>query len=752
MTNFSQKYLYNTTRNSLIVLILLISFLPVMSQAAINIVNVETEFEEEDIVKITWQTDVNTSGKVYYGEDKDNLLSFIVDKNIASKNHEIKIGNLGSDTKYYFQVFAISGSETVESFIYDFETEEFTDTKAPHVTEQKLAWLSGTAASFTWLTDEKADGVVEYGLDKTYRFRKGGARDVTEHTVTLRNLKTGTRYFARLGSKDRDNNFSGYFHFEFKTLVDDKIDKEDLIITNLRPSGPSDTQIGATNLIVSLTTNHLAKGRVILRGPGVGLIGQEFGYNLNHSAKFTGLSRQSKYEISILMDDVFGKKETKAFAITTKKDDPISSGVGINDTGSTITFNSAATPKTTLTCTSAIYDGLGYYGQYFNQTEDLRFPLNMEARETGFFDLSKHELTQIDPRLNFGRSFNGLGVRSNGSPFTFSGYWRGLVAVPRSTEYSYSMVADDNAWVYINGQLDSSLNGKQLKLSPERRVFLQRGLHTLEIYFSFRGRTGSEFTLNFDETARVFPLPVGCSAEAASQLIPGNNFDALFSITKPHPQSVGVGTGTGVDTGTGSGGVGIGNGQGGGVVIGNGDSVDVLGDAFSLYTPAAALYRIAGTPDIYALMNGQLHYISSPASFREYGFDWAEVETVGVEIFQKYPRARLIKGPDGDTIYFLYQRPENQWLKINLNSPTVFVSYPDNYWGNVITVTEMDVDSYPDVELIKSQDSNAVYFLEADTKRPITANVFNARGFNPHEIAEVNQIQLDSYLTGGELK
>ena len=127
---------------------------------------------------------------------------------------------------------------------------------------------------------------------------------------------------------------------------------------------------------------------------------------------------------------------------------------------------------------------------------------------------------------------------------------------------------------------------------------------------------------------------------------------------------------------------------------------------------------------------------------------------MGLEIFTKHPRARLIKSPNSPTIHFLYQRPEDQWLKIDLNSPTVFVSYPENYWGNVITVNQFDVDSYPDVALIKTKTEDAVYFLdiERDTKHLITVDVFKRWGFNPYEIAEVNQVHIDSYLTGEILK
>jgi hypothetical protein len=56
--------------------------------------------------------------------------------------------------------------------------------------------------------------------------------------------------------------------------------------------------------------------------------------------------------------------------------------------------------------------------------------------------------------------------------------------------------------------------------------------------------------------------------------------------------------------------------------------------------------------------------------------------------------------------------------------------------------------------LIKTKDNTTVYYLDTEkqTKHAVTSQVFKQKGYNPHEIAEVNQIHLDSYLAGGQLK
>jgi hypothetical protein len=105
----------------------------------------------------------------------------------------------------------------------------------------------------------------------------------------------------------------------------------------------------------------------------------------------------------------------------------------------------------------------------------------------------------------------------------------------------------------------------------------------------------------------------------------------------------------------------------------------------------------------------------------------------------------LIKSGEGDTINYLYQRPEGQWLKIDINSPTVFVSYPENFWGNVINVTQLDVDSYPDVKLITTEGSEDIYYLHNEERHLVSDEVFVNKGYNKYEVSEVNETHMESY-------
>ena len=74
------------------------------------------------------------------------------------------------------------------------------------------------------------------------------------------------------------------------------------------------------------------------------------------------------------------------------------------------------------------------------------------------------------------------------------------------------MSSDDNAWVYIDGELKVKQRAK--KYHSIGKIYLTAGAHTLEAYFAYRGRTGSMFSFYFNgeqgEKIKAYPWPLGC--------------------------------------------------------------------------------------------------------------------------------------------------------------------------------------------------------------------------------------------------
>lgn len=102
----------------------------------------------------------------------------------------------------------------------------------------------------------------------------------------------------------------------------------------------------------------------------------------------------------------------------------------------------------------------------------------------------------------------------------------------------------------------------------------------------------------------------------------------------------------------------------------------------------------------------------------------------------------LIKSPNDNAIYFV---SESLNAKKLINSETVFLSYGDK-WEWVKTVPQSTIQSYRDVRLVKTSDSNNVYYIFNGAKRLVPSpEVFKSLGFNWNEILTINQIDLDSY-------
>lgn len=170
------------------------------------------------------------------------------------------------------------------------------------------------------------------------------------------------------------------------------------------------------------------------------------------------------------------------------------------------------------------------------------------------------------------------------------------------------------------------------------------------------------------------------------------------------------------------------------------------------YTKATALYKISGKPDVYAIVNGQKHYITSPAVFTRYGYKWSDIKTISQQELDKFPSARWLRSPDASTVYYIFQRPQGQWLKIAIPTPTVFVSYPGNYWGNVIVVDQADINAYPDASLVKTSNAPGVYLIDNGYRRLFSsAESFERRGYNWADVVIISQAHLDSFLPGSTL-
>ncbi|MCK5358341.1 MAG: hypothetical protein KAJ48_08090, partial [Elusimicrobiales bacterium] len=535
------------------------------------------------------------------------------------------------------------------------------------------------------------------------------SKRVYSHQVIIKGLNPGADYSVRYYSKDKQGNRSSVFEQKFTTRSNNNIDQAGLIISDFRPNSLDDPNVGDTSLTISFKTNRWAKGRLILKANNTKTKTQNLDHNTYHAAVLDNLKPATKYNLTVYLTDVYGKKLEQSYVIETKSTYFETPGNGINSVGA---VDFGASP--------------GYYGQYYNFSENdkiikIKDPKN-GPKATGWYEPKYFSFAQVDPDLNFGCNFFPINTDLPGDPYYFAVHWGATIEVPATGSYNYSISSDDDSWVLIDGQIAVDLGGTRKAKEINGLLSLNAGAHTIDIYYAERKPKGACMSFVLDSRITVRPRHSG----------PINGSGGSFELIDG-----------GADFGNGSA---LGNGA-----VGAG-GVIVAGISNTVYTDSSGLFRALESPDVYTIMNNQRHYISSPDSFNTYAYRWEEIKMTSQSRLEKYPRARLIKSPDKAAIYYLYQRPENQWLKIALNSPTVFISYPENYWGNVITVTEQDVNSYPDARFIKTEDNKDIYYLKNNIRHLISREVFDREGYNPHEAAIVNQVHMDSYLLSDPVK
>jgi len=363
--------------------------------------------------------------------------------------------------------------------------------------------------------------------------------------------------------------------------------------------------------------------------------------------------------------------------------------------------------------TSAIQYGAGFYGQYYNLAMDDPGMLKgqkitpIDGRDHYWYTTANLSLEKVDTDLNFGNRFLPLNEGKNGDPFYFAVHWRAAVYIPENGTYSFSMTSDDDSWLFINDQIVIDIAGVHPARTKKGSVQLNAGLYETSIFYAERATNGAAFTFKSEQNLLFSPLPPNCTLQNLG-----------YSPSRTSPSNMPRGRVLGVET--------------------------------TAYTPAIALYRAAGSPDIYAIYaNGQRHYVSGPTAFLRYGYKFNQVKTVSRATLDKYPDAQLLRTPDNPTVYFISARSNNQWLKITLNSPTVFVSYPNNSWGDIIVVDELDIRAYPNVRLIHSATDSNVYLLEGNARRPfVSREIMERLGYNANEIMEISEAHLKSFLLG----
>ncbi len=167
---------------------------------------------EETQVSIAWTTDEFAFGYVEYGETASYGQKTLKSAQ-AGLGHTQSLTNLKPGTIYYYRVVAEDeGGNVSYSENRSLETAAevvIADNVPPEISEIDVSLISTTGATISWITDELAQGKVEYGLTESYGSATALASDYDmEHSAALSNLESGKIYHYKVMAQDEAGNIA----------------------------------------------------------------------------------------------------------------------------------------------------------------------------------------------------------------------------------------------------------------------------------------------------------------------------------------------------------------------------------------------------------------------------------------------------------------------------------------------------------------------------------------------------------------
>jgi hypothetical protein len=156
---------------------------------------------------VIWKTDEPTTGGVHYASVEGPGTA---ESEGYENEHRVLLSGLAPETAYRFTVTSTdrSGNGPTRSAEATFVTGATPDRKPPEFIESPFVHnVTHQLANLRWVTDESADGVVEYGLlPDALTSTTSDSSLLTHHEMTLTGLAPATTYYFRVRSTDAAGN------------------------------------------------------------------------------------------------------------------------------------------------------------------------------------------------------------------------------------------------------------------------------------------------------------------------------------------------------------------------------------------------------------------------------------------------------------------------------------------------------------------------------------------------------------------
>jgi peroxiredoxin len=192
-----------------------------VSSSALNILNVSVQSTTKTSAIIKWVTDKPATGHVVV-KDADGATVTEEKMGTLAKQQSVTIRGLEPGTTYYYTVIATDADgHTATSEEGELVTQATGDETAPVISGVAISNITESGAIITWLTaDEPATGQIKYWTsDNATSTTTPEQTDlVTQHSVTLTRLDSGTTYNLTIISRDAAGNESSLTR-SFDTLT-----------------------------------------------------------------------------------------------------------------------------------------------------------------------------------------------------------------------------------------------------------------------------------------------------------------------------------------------------------------------------------------------------------------------------------------------------------------------------------------------------------------------------------------------------
>ncbi len=160
-----------------------------------------------------------------------------------------------------------------------------------------------------------------------------------------------------------------------------------------------------------------------------------------------------------------------------------------------------------------------------------------------------------------------------------------------------------------------------------------------------------------------------------------------------------------------------------------------------------SLVGATGTPEVYTIKNGKKRHIPSSRAFERRGLAWGNIKKISQEELESYPEDELIGASDSPAVYLIIAG-----MKRHIPSSEVFESYGFD-WDDISIVSRDELGDYSDVNLVRAAGDVKVYLLAGGKKHWIpTIAVFNKHGYKWENVIIVNSTEQNAVPEGENIE